>query len=57
MSIHDDRLTQITNTMQELEYNRESQRKYKETDLRIIIQVGECDQLEELHRLIWEWKE
>ena len=57
MSIHDDRLTQITNTMQELEYNRESQRKYKETDLRMIIQVGECDQLEELHRLIWEWKE
>ena len=43
--------------MDELEYNRESQRNYKEpVSLRMIIQVGECDQLEELHRLIWEWE-
>jgi hypothetical protein len=50
-----DRLERIATCMDELENNRESQRKYKEpASLRMIIEVGEMDQLSELHRLIWE---
>lgn len=54
MSIYDDRLTQITKTMQELENIHIAMEKHKDPLTAIIIQVGECDQLEELHRLLYE---
>ncbi len=52
-----DRLERIEKCMDELAYNRDSQRKYKEpADLRMVIEVGELDQLEELHRLLHDWE-
>ncbi len=52
-----DRLERIAKCMDELENIRESQRLYKEpTSLRMIIQVGELDQLSELHRLLYDWE-
>lgn len=52
-----DRLERIVKCMDELENNREYQRLYKEPAmLRMIIEVGELDQLAELHRLLYEWE-
>lgn len=52
-----DRVERIVKCMDELESNREAQRLHKEPAmLRMIIEVGELDQLEELHRLLYDWE-
>jgi hypothetical protein len=48
-----DRLERITTCMAELERIRET--FGKNHPQAVIIQVGECDWLSELHRLLWEW--
>lgn len=52
-----DRLERIAACTDALEWARE-QRKKRLTGLDAVInQIGECDQLEELHRLLYDWEE
>ena len=49
-----DRLERITQCMEELERVRETfGKKHPQA---VIIQVGQCDWISELHRLLWDWE-
>jgi hypothetical protein len=49
-----DRLERIAKCMDELEVCRKAMQCEEPTNIRMAIQIGECDQLTELHRLLWE---
>jgi hypothetical protein len=52
-----DRVERIVTCMDTLASIRSTFGKKYPVDLTMVIQVGELDQLEELHRLLWNWKE